>query len=202
VPPTAAPPLVLASASPRRLALLRQVGYRPAVDPADVDETPDPALSPVENAARFARAKAVRVAERRPGALVLGADTIVTIGGELLGKPQGEADARRMLVRLSGRVHQVVTCVFITATERWPQTALAVTTQVVFRDLAGDLDGYLASGEWRDKAGAYAVQGRAAAFTLAVFGSYSNVVGLPLGEVVEELTLRGLPPDFAAAEDA
>jgi septum formation protein len=197
------PQLVLASASPRRLSLLRQVGYRPLVDPAHVDETPDPSLAPAEDAARLARHKALVVAERRPRDLVLGADTIVTIGRELLGKPRDEADARRMLERLSGRMHQVVTSVFLTCLDDWPQTSLTVTTQVIFRALdEGELAGYLASREWEGKAGAYAVQGRAAAFTLAVVGSYSNVVGLPLCEVVEELSLRGLRPDFHTAEEA
>ena len=193
------PRLVLASASPRRLSLLRQAGYQPIVDPADVDETPDPARSPTENAARFAREKALVVAARRPGDLVLGADTVVVIGRELLGKPKDEADARRMLSRLSGRAHHVVTCVFFAPTETWPNTQLQVTTSVVFRELApAEIDDYLLSREWTDKAGGYAVQGLAAAFALAVMGSYTNVVGLPLCEVIEELSLRGLPPRLSA----
>lgn len=187
------PRLVLASASPRRLELLRTAGFDPLVDPADVDETPDPDRSPAENAAAFARDKALTVAARRPDDLVLGADTIVTIGRELLGKPRDEADARRMLRRLAGRMHHVVTCVFLPAWGEWPKTALSVSTAVVFRELEGDeIEAYLATREWTDKAGGYAVQGHAAAFTQAVLGSYTNVVGLPLSEVVEELRARGL----------
>ena len=190
--------LVLASASPRRLDLLSEAGYQPHVDPADVDETPDPVMAPADNAARFAREKAQVVAARHPGDVVIGADTIVTIGRELLGKPADRADAERMLRRLTGRMHQVVTCVHLPALDDWPATSLAVTTAVIFRELdESEITGYLDSGEWDGKAGGYAVQGRAAAFTQAVMGSYSNVVGLPLCEVVEELKLRGLPPRLA-----
>src|SRR5262249_39714049 len=177
-------------------------------DPANVDETPDPSRSPEDNAARFARDKAEVVAARHPGATVLGADTIVTIGGELLGKPRDRADAERMLRRLAGRVHRVVTCVHLPATgdpeapsDRpggWPATSLRVHTPVIFRALDDDeVAAYLESGEWEGKAGGYAVQGRAAAFTQAVMGSYTNVVGLPVCEVVEELKLRGLRPRLA-----
>ena len=190
--------LVLASASPRRLDLLAEAGYRPLVDPAHVDETPDPALAPADNAARFARDKALTVAARHPGQIVLGADTIVTIGRELLGKPGGRSDAERMLRRLAGRLHQVITCVYIAPLDDWPATSLSVNTTVVFRELQErEITDYLDSGEWEGKAGGYAVQGRAAAFTQAVMGSYTNVVGLPLCEVVEELSARGLPPSLA-----
>lgn len=192
---------MLASASPRRLELLRQVGLDPIVDPASVDETPDPAFSPAENAARFAAAKASTVAARRPATdLVLGADTIVVSDGQLLGKPRDAADAEAMLRRLAGRLHHVVTCVAFAPAPGWPATALTVRTSVVFRDLADEeVADHVASGEWRDKAGGYAIQGRAAAFTRAVIGSYSNVVGLPLCEVVEELRLRGFPMRLAGA---
>ena len=193
------PRLILASASPRRLDLLRDAGYAPLVLPADVDETPDPGASPRDNAARFARAKAERVAAAHPGDVVLGADTVVTIAGQLLGKPKGRADAERMLRLLAGTVHHVVTCVHLPALPDWPATSLCVDTAVVFRALDDDdLAAYLAGGEWEGKAGGYAIQGRAAAFAEAVVGSYTNVVGLPLCEVVEELRARGLRPSRGA----
>ena len=189
--------LILASASPRRLELLRSVGYAPVVDPAHVDETPDRALPPREDAARLARAKALAVAARRaPGEVVLGADTIVVVDGVLYGKPRDRDDARAMLERLAGRMHHVVTCVHImVAGPRADERALAVQSSVVFRALDGDeVDDYLDSGEWEGKAGGYAIQGRAGMYARSVIGSYSNVVGLPLCEVVEELRRRGLRP--------
>ncbi|MSP63576.1 MAG: septum formation protein Maf [Myxococcales bacterium] len=187
---TVPPMLVLASASPRRLDLLRQAGIEPLVDPADVDETPDSALSPAEDAARLARAKALTVASRRPEATVLAADTIVVVDGKLLGKPRDEADARAMLRRLEGRGHHVITAVHIVppASAGWPVVALNVSTAVIFRALGDEeIERYLASGEWQGKAGGYAIQGGAAGFARAVTGSYTNVVGLPLAEVIEEL---------------
>lgn len=187
--------LVLASASPRRLELLRSAGIEPLVDPADVPEIPDPALTPKENAALLARTKVQAVAARRPDAAVLGADTIVTIDGQLLGKPEDERSARAMLTRLAGRRHRVITGVALVPPRgaAWTALSLAVTTAVVFRPLtAVDLDAYLATGEWRDKAGAYGIQGYAAGFVRAVVGSYTNVVGLPLCEVVEILRKVGL----------
>jgi septum formation protein len=186
--------LVLASASPRRLELLRSAGIEPVVDPADIPEIPDPALTPKENAALLARSKAEAVAARRPDDVVLGADTIVTIDGQLLGKPEGEREARAMLERLGGRRHRVITGVALMPPRgaAWSALSLAVTTAVVFRPFtAAELDAYLATGEWRDKAGAYGIQGHAAAFVRAVVGSYTNVVGLPLCEVVETLRKVG-----------
>lgn len=193
--------LVLASASPRRLELLRSAGIEPIVDPADVPEIPDPARSPVENAAAFARDKARLVATRHPHDVVLGADTVVIIDRLLLGKPAGADEAREMLRRLEGRAHRVTTCVTLVPPEEahWPETSLAITTGVVFRPLGSDeIEGYIASGEWEGKAGAYAIQGLAAGFVRAVLGSYTNVVGLPLAEVIEELATIGLRPESPA----
>lgn len=191
--------LVLASASPRRIELLRSVGIDPLVDPADVPEIPDPARSPEENAAAFAREKATTVAARHPDAAVLAADTIVVADGLLLGKPEGPADARAMLDRLAGRGHRVVTCVTLLPAHHttngggWPATHLRVSTAVWFRDLTeAERDAYVASGEWEGKAGGYAIQGRAGCFVRALRGSYSNVVGLPLSEVVVELRAAGV----------
>lgn len=187
--------LVLASESPRRLELLGLLGLSPRVVPARIDEAPRPGLRPDELASALAREKALAVAPLHPSAVVLGADTLVVAGGEGLGKPRDEAEARAMLELLSGRGHTVVTAVHLVPPDeaRAPQVALRVSTAVAFRALSrGEIDRYLASGEWRGKAGGYAIQERAAAFARAVFGSYTNVVGLPLAEVAEELARLGV----------
>jgi len=193
--------LVLASSSPRRRELLATLGVEFEVRPADADETPRVGEAPEPLVLRLALAKARAAA--RPGELVLGADTIVALDGEPLGKPADADAARAMLERLSGRHHQVWTGVALVersavgARER----ALAVVTDVVFRTLEpAEIDAYVASGEPLDRAGAYAIQGGAAAFVASVDGSWSNVVGLPVGAVRELLARHGRSPaDFAAA---
>ncbi|WP_289295505.1 nucleoside triphosphate pyrophosphatase [uncultured Reyranella sp.] len=179
------PPLVLASASPRRLDLLRQVGYEPAaIDPADIDETPHARELPRAYALRMARAKLEAVAPRHAGALVLAADSVVVCSRRILPKTEEEAEARDCLTRLSGRRHRVLGGVAVTGPGGKVQTRL-VETIVRFKRLErAEIDAYLASGEWRGKAGGYAIQGRAAAFVAFLSGSYSNVVGLPLFETV------------------
>jgi septum formation protein len=175
--------LVLASASPRRLALLRQIGIDPdVVDTGHVDEAPRQGELPAAHAARLARDKAHAVAPLHPGAFVLGADTVVALGRRILPKAEDEATARRCLAQLSGRRHRVLGGVCVTAPDGRRAERL-VTTRVAMKRLgAAELDAYLASGEWRGKAGGYAIQGRAAAFIPWINGSYSNVVGLPLAE--------------------
>jgi septum formation protein len=195
-----APPLVLASASTRRLELLRQIGVAPdAVDPADIDETPLRNELPPAHALRLAREKALRVAPRHLGAYVLAADTVVACGRRILPKPVDEAQARRCLELLSGRRHRVHSGVALVS----PDGRMAlrrVDSQVGFKRLsAEELAAYLASGEWREKAGGYAVQGRAAALIRFVSGSYSNVVGLPLFETAQLLAGRGYRPRCAAS---
>ena len=177
------PRFVLASASPRRLNLLEQIGVIPdAVVPADVDEQPRPRELPREMAVRLAEAKARAVAERERDAFVLGADTVVACGRRILPKTQNEAEARACLKMLSGRRHRVYGGVAMIAPDGRAARRL-VTTAVAFKRLSeAEIDGYIASGEWRDKAGAYAIQGRAAVFVRKLIGSYSNVVGLPLYE--------------------
>ena len=177
------PPLILASASPRRLDLLRQIGVAPdAVDPADVDEAALRDETPRRLVERLARAKAAAVAERRPGAFVLGADTVVAVGRRVLGKPEGEADARRMLTLMSGRAHRVLTGVAVVAPDGRVAARLS-ETRVHFKRLTdAELDAFVASGEWRGAAGGYRIQGRAGAFVIALEGSYTGVVGLPLYE--------------------
>jgi len=182
------PLLVLASASPRRLELLRQIGVAPdAVDPAELDETPLPRELPAAHVSRLARAKAETARPRHPGALILAADTAVACGRRILGKPEDEREARRFLAMLSGRRHRVYGGVALIGPDG-RLTARRVLSQVEFKRLsAAEIAEYLATGEWRGKAGGYAIQGRAAAFVSWIAGSYSNVVGLPLYETAQLL---------------
>jgi septum formation protein len=179
------PPLVLASASPRRLDLLRQVGLEPAeIDPADIDESPGAGELPRAYAVRMARAKLAAVAGRHPGAIVLAADSVVVCGRRILPKTETEAEARACLALLSGRRHRVLGGLAVGRPDGTVRTRL-VETVVRFKRLeAAEVDDYLQSGEWRGKAGGYAIQGRAARFVAFLSGSYSNVVGLPLFEAV------------------
>lgn len=191
--------LVLASASPRRLDLLRQIGLIPdAIDPADLDETPLPREVPHRHAARLAAAKADAVARRHPDALVLAADTVVACGRRILPKAETEAEARACLALLSGRRHRVFGGVCLRLPPDRDGTASrclerVVRTDVTFKSLShGEMEAYIASGEWQGKAGGYAIQGLAAAFVRWIGGSYSNVVGLPLFEVSGLLTGAGV----------
>jgi nucleoside triphosphate pyrophosphatase len=182
------PPLVLASASPRRLDLLRQVGLEPAeIDPADIDESPGAGELPRAYAVRMARAKLAAVACRHPGAIVLAADSVVACGRRILPKAETEAEARACLALLSGRRHRVLGGLAVARPDGTVRTRL-VETVVRFKRLeAAEIDDYLESGEWRGKAGGYAIQGRAARFVASLSGSYSNVVGLPLFETASLL---------------
>jgi septum formation protein len=193
--PTSLAPLILASASPRRLDLLAQVGLVPdRVDPADIDETPAPGELPARHAARLAEAKARAVAARHPGALVLGADTVVACGRRILPKAESEAQARQCLALLSGRRHRVLGGVCLLDSTGRAHCRL-VTSVVTFKRLeAREVEAYIRSGEWHGKAGGYAIQGRAAAFVRALGGSYSNVVGLPLFETCALLKGLGHEP--------
>ncbi|HEY8572820.1 Maf family protein [Phenylobacterium sp.] len=184
--------LVLASASPRRLDLLRQIGLEPdAVAAAEVDETPLKTETPRLLAVRLATAKAARVAEAEPDAFVLGADTVVAVGRRILPKVESEAEARACLALLSGRSHRVLTGVAVIA----PGGARAqrlVESRVRFKRLTpAEVDGYIASGEGFGKAGGYAIQGRAGGMVINLQGSYSGVVGLPLYETRSLLTGLG-----------
>ncbi|HJW10723.1 MAG TPA: Maf family protein [Albitalea sp.] len=193
--------LILASASPRRRELLAQLGVPFEVDASDVPETPRPGEHPQAFASRVARDKAAEVARRCPDALVLAADTVVVVDGVILGKPCDRSDARRMLEALSGRTHEVLTAVALIDPGHDVED-LIVRSTVEFRPLvAQEIDRYLDSAEPYDKAGAYAVQGEAQRFVLAVHGSYTNVVGLPVDEV-RELLRRHLPAQRAATPAA
>lgn len=190
----AGPLLVLASGSPRRLELLRQIGLEPArVETPDLDETPLKDETPRRLVARLAREKATAVAARHPGAFVLAADTEVAVGRRVLGKPADAADAGRMLALMSGRAHRVLTGVAVVS----PAGRLAERlseTRVRFKRLTdAEIASYLGSGEWRGKAGGYGVQGRAGAFMMALSGSYTSVVGLPLYETRALLAGLGFP---------
>lgn len=184
--------LILASASPRRVELLAAAGYVFEVRPTDTDETPRPDETPEAYVQRVALAKAEAVACSEP-AVALGADTTVVLDGELLGKPRDAAEAARMLRRLSGRRHEVLTGV---AVRRLPDAVSQVTyerTLVTFDDLPEDwIADYVASGEPFGKAGAYAIQGRAGARIVRVEGDYHNVVGLPVGIVIRLLDQQGV----------
>ena len=190
--PVGAAPLILASASPRRLELLRQVGVTPqACEPADLDETPLADEQPPRLAVRLALAKAALVAERRPGAFVLAADTVVAVGRRVLPKAETDAEVRRCLELLSGRAHRVHTAVALCGPGGAPVHRRVDTRLHVKRLTAAEIDAYVASGEGRGKAGGYAIQGRAGGFVMALEGSYSAVVGLPLYETLNLLQGRG-----------
>lgn len=187
-------PLILASASPRRLQLLDQIGIVPAqVIPAEVDETPLPKELPAQQAKRVAVDKAEAIAQDHPNSFILAADTVVGCGRRILPKAESEAEARKFLTLLSGRRHRVYGGVCLIA-PNGRRSVKVVQTAVVFKPLSkGEIDAYIAGDEWRDKAGAYAIQGKAAVFVRQVVGSYSNVVGLPLFET--NAMLRGLGYD-------
>ena len=187
--------LTLASASPRRLALLAQIGVTPDhVSPADVDETPHKAELPRVYARRIAAAKADAAAV--PGHFVLAADTVVAVGRRILPKAELLDEAAQCLRLLSGRNHRVYTAIcLVTPKEAFRQRL--VETRVRFKRLsAEDIEAYLASGEWRGKAGGYAAQGIAGTFMVKIVGSYTNVVGLPLYEAMTLLGGEGYPIRF------
>jgi septum formation protein len=182
--------LVLASASPRRAELLTSAGFDFDVAPADVDETPRPNEPPADYALRVARAKARAAAGRHEGRPILAADTVVVAGGQLLGKPAGATDAKKMLRLLSGSVHEVLTAVVLVAGGR--EAVEVVSTRVRFAPLSdAEIESYVATGEPEGKAGAYAIQGRASRFIDWIEGSWSNVVGLPVAAVYRILKDNG-----------
>jgi len=196
----ARPKLVLASASPRRFALLQQIGLEPdALLPADIDESVKKGELPRTLAQRLADEKAVvaaRIAKTQPelaGAYILAADTVVCVGRRILPKCEILDEAEQCLRLLSGRAHRVYTGVCLVTPNGAGRHRL-VETRVRFKRLSKqEIEAYLASGEWRGKAGGYAIQGLAGAFTLKLIGSYSSVVGLPLYETISLLSGEGFP---------
>jgi septum formation protein len=184
--------LVLASGSPRRLELLRQIGLDPdLIDPPHIDETPRRAEAPQAYAARMAREKLAAIASRHPGAWVLAADTVVACGRRILPKAETERQAQDCLTLLSGRRHRVLGGIAVAAPDGRTVDRVATTTVALKRLTAGEIAAYLASGDWHGKAGGYAIQGRAAAFIPWINGSYSNVVGLSLSDVAAMLAGLG-----------
>ncbi len=184
-------PLVLASASPRRLDLLRQIGLEPDhIHPTDIDEQPLAGETPRLLAARLARLKAEACAAAWPGAYVLGADTVVAVGRRVLGKTDAPTEAAAWLRLLSGRAHRVLTGIRVLAPDGRSAGRIGEARLHFKRLTEPEITAYIAADEWRGKAGAYAVQGRAGAFVMALQGSYSAVVGLPLYET--QALLEGL----------
>jgi len=181
-------PLILASASPRRKELLRSVGLTFKVRPADVDETGLPDESPRSHVRRLSAEKASVITRRHPNALVLGADTIVVIDGRILGKPRDPKQARAMMRQLSNRRHTVFTGFTIACSRTGAVRTGVVQSAVYFRQISPEeIDWYAKSREPYDKAGGYAAQGMGASFIRSIRGSYTNVIGLPLCEVMEAL---------------
>ena len=187
------PKLILASASPRRLDLLAQIGIVPdEVMPADINEDPIAGELPKGHALRLAREKAIKVASENPDAIILAADTVVGVGRRILPKTETIDEARKCLELMSGRGHRVYTGVAIKANGEL--TSRVVETRLKMKRLSNDeLTQYLDSGEWQGKAGGYGIQGRAGAFISHLIGSYTNVVGLPLFETRNLLTGAGYP---------
>ena len=197
------PKLVLASGSPRRLALLNQAGIEPdSLQPAEIDEIPVKGELPRALANRLAREKAqvalasIRIDEELRGSYIIAADTVVAVGRRVMPKADMLEDAAACLRMLSGRNHRVYTGIcLVTPKEAFRQRL--VETRVRFKRLSNDdLEGYLASGEWRGKAGGYAIQGLAGTFVVKMVGSYTNVVGLPLYETMSLLLGEGYPVHF------
>ncbi len=190
--------LILASASPRRRELLTQLGLQFTVSAADIDETPTHNESPRTYVERLAREKALVVAKKSPGALALAADTSVVVEGIILGKPGDDTKAgATMLKRLSGKTHVVMTGIAVANGAE--VRSLVIETEVRFRVLSEpEISWYVATGEGRDKAGGYAMQGRAGAFITSLHGSSTSVIGLPLAETVELLKAAGFRLPWAA----
>ncbi len=205
---TTVPQVILASASPRRAQLLRQVGIEPACRPANIDESPLKQEDPVAYSLRLAKGKAAAIVDalKNTGNTdnlsliptltdlpVLGSDTIVVLDGALLGQPRDTEEACAMLQALSGRTHQVTTAVAVWHQHRWQQAVS--TSEVHFRPLSeAEIRAYVATGEPLDKAGAYAIQGYAAAFVPRIDGSFSGIMGLPLFETLALLKNVGVTP--------
>jgi len=184
--------LVLASASPRRLDLLARIGVVPdLIDPADIDESVPTGELPRVHALRLAEEKAAMVALRHPGELVLAADTVVAVGRRILPKVEDEATLRQCMALLSGRRHRVLTGVALSIPGQKQRTRVVETVIAIKRLSAAEVDFYASHGEWRGKAGGYALQGYGEVYVRHLAGSYSNVVGLPLAETRHLLKSAG-----------
>lgn len=186
-------PLVLASSSSRRKALLKQIGVPFIVDPSNIDETADIALSPEELVEQLALSKAQAAISKHPHSIILGADTIVVIEGEILGKPHDETTAKYMLQKLSGKTHQVVTGLSIIDTDQQKELTKHTTTKVTMKQLSlEEIERYIATKEPLDKAGAYGIQERGALLVKEIMGDFTNVVGLPIPLLTDMLKELGI----------
>ncbi|RME48653.1 MAG: septum formation inhibitor Maf [Deltaproteobacteria bacterium] len=184
--------LILASSSPRRQEMLRVLGIAFEIHPAEIEEIPFHGEEPAAFAARMARQKAQAVARVHPDAVVIGADTVVVLEGRILGKPVDAADAVRMLKALRGQEHKVMTGFSVIVREAGIERNRVITSTVFVRRLTDrEIEGYVATGEPLDKAGAYAIQGIGAFLVEGIVGSYTNIVGLPLSELLDELEAIG-----------
>jgi septum formation protein len=178
--------IILASSSPRRRELLKQAGILYSVEPADANESPLPGETPREHVKRLALLKARTIAARHKKGLVLGADTVVVVDGDILGKPASKAEAKRMLTLISGRAHDVLTGIAIVEAPTGRAVSAVEKTKVFVKPLSEDeIDEYIATGEPMDKAGAYGIQGRFSVYVTGVRGCFFNVVGLPLPRLFE-----------------
>ena len=190
------PDIVLASRSPRRHQLFEMLGISHVVDPVHIDERPVPGEAPEPFAQRLAREKALAGAERHPGTWVLGADTVVVLDEEILGKPASPVEAEEMLLRLAGRRHRVVSAIALSRGEDLHEAhdVTSVWMRSMTREMARE---YVATGEPMDKAGSYAVQGMGAILVDRIEGDYFGVMGLPVRLVVELMGLAGIPYNFS-----
>jgi len=185
--------LVLASNSPRRSALIQQIGIPFEAMGAAVEEKFLPNESPQDHVERLAGEKAASIASLRPSQWIIGADTIVLVNGQVLGKPSDPSEAVKMLGMISGRMHKVLTAFCVINKSLFARSSIVVETDVVIKDLSSiEIDAYVSTGEPMDKAGAYGAQGIGASLIREIRGSYTNVVGLPLCELAEELLRLGV----------
>ena len=199
--PSSSNKLILASRSPRRSELLRSLGLEFEVSPSHVDEITDPEQSPEQNATNIARDKARWVARQNPGCYVLGADTMVVLGQEIIGQPSDEEDACRILSKLAGKQHRVITgVVLITPKAEEHETSVASTVSIKSVS-KNEILSYVATGEPLDKAGAYAIQGEGAFLIESWEGSYSNIVGLPLEALTDLFQQAGFPIPNKSEDD-
>jgi septum formation protein len=194
-------PIILASKSPRRKELLEDAGIHFSIEPSRVRESDFPSLTPERYAETLARAKAADIADRHPDTWVIGADSIVYIDETILEKPESVSDAREMIRRLSGRSHFVFTGYCLICRKRAAIFAETVRTEVIFKSLSdAEIEWYIHTEEPYDKAGGYAIQGLGSFMVKSIIGSYTNVVGLPLCEVLDHLTRMGVIDRRAAVE--